>query len=179
IHQAVSNIKDGESVAIGGHTFRRHPMSLIYEIIRQQKKKLHLLGWNNANDIDILVGAKCVESVETSYVGMSMFGLAAQFRQAVQNNNINVYEHSESTAIDMFRAGSLGIEFMPTKAPLGSDIITSNPRIKEFSSPFSGETYAAVKEAKADVAIIHAHFSDQYGNIGLDRKRVMENEVDA
>src|SRR5699024_4602226 len=64
-------------------------------------------------------------------------------------------------------------------APLGSDIITSNPRIKEFSSPFSGETYAAVKEAKADVAIIHAHFSDQYGNIGLDRKRLMENEVDA
>lgn len=179
IEQAISYIEDGSSVAIGGHTFRRHPMALIYEIIRQKKKGLQLLGWNNANDMDILVGAGCVESIETSYVGMSMFGLAIHFRKAVENGEIKVYEHSETTAIDMFRAGSLGLDFMPTKAPLGSDIMRTNPRIKEIECPFTNQKYAAVRAADVDVAIIHAHFSDEYGNVGLDRNRLMENEMDA
>jgi len=179
LEQAISNIKDGSSVAIGGHTFRRHPMALVYEIIRQKKKGLKLLGWNNANDMDILVGTGCAESIETSYVGMSMFGLANHFRKAVENGRIKVNEHSETTAIDMFRAGSLGLDFMPTKASLGSDIIRTNPRIKEIECPFTQQKYAAVKAADVDVAIIHAHFSDEYGNIGLDRNRLMENEMDA
>jgi glutaconate CoA-transferase, subunit A len=179
LEEAISLIQDNSSVSLGGHTFRRHPMALVYEIIRQRKKGLQLLGWNNANDIDLLVGAGCAESVETSYVGMSMFGLANRFRKAVQNKEIKMFEHSETTAIDMFRAASLGIEFMPTKASLGSDIIRTNPRIKEITCPFSNEKYAAVQAAVSDVAIIHAHFSDKYGNIGVDRKRLMENEMDA
>ena len=179
LEQAVSQIIDGSSVAIGGHTFRRHPMALVYEIIRQKKQGLKLLGWNNANDMDILIGAGCVESIETSYVGMSMYGLANHFRRAVENGEIKVYEHSETTAIDMFRGASLGLDFMPTKASLGSDIIQTNPRLKEIECPFTQEKYAAVKAARADVAIFHAHFSDQYGNIGLDQNRLMENEMDA
>lgn len=179
LKQAILQIDDGSKVAVGGHTFRRHPMALIYEMIRQGKKGLKLYGWNNANDMDILVGTGCVESIETSYVGMSMFGLANHFRHAVENGEIKVYEHSETTAIDMFRAGSLGLDFMPTKASLGSDIIQTNPRIKEIECPFTNQKYAAVKSAEVDVAIIHGHFSDEYGNIGLDRNRLMENEMDA
>ncbi|MCM3759905.1 CoA transferase subunit A [Alkalihalobacillus oceani] len=179
LNQAVSLIEDNSTLAIGGHTFRRHPMALVYEIIRQKKAGLKLLGWNNANDVDILVGAGNVESVETSYVGMSMFGLATHFRNAVETNRIKVFEHSETTAIDMFRAGSLGLDFMPTKASLGSDVLRTNPRIKEMNCPFTNQKYAAVKAADVDVAIIHGHFADEYGNIGVDQRRLMENEMDA
>lgn len=178
LSDAVTLINDGDRLAIGGHTFRRHPMALIYEIIRQQKSNLTLLGWNNSNDMDILIGANCVKSIETAYLGMNMFGLANNFRRFAQEGRIKVYEHSETTAIDMFRAGSMGLDFLPSKAPLGSDIMSHNPRIKEMSCPFTGEKYAAIQQAKPDVAIIHAHYADKHGNVGFDDRRIMEGEVD-
>lgn len=179
LREAVGLIRDGDAVAIGGHTFRRHPMALVYEMIRQRKRDLTLLGWNNANDMDALIGAGCARAVETSYVGMSMYGLAPNFRRAVEKEGLQVWDHSETTAIDMFRAASLGLDFLPSKAPLGSGMMKTNPRFKEIACPFTGDTYAAVKAAAPDVAIIHAHFSDRYGNVGLDARRLMENEMDA
>ena len=73
---AVSLIENGSTVAIGGHTLRRHPMAAVYEIIRQGKRDLHLIGWNSGPDFDLLVGAGCARIVETSFVGISGFGLA-------------------------------------------------------------------------------------------------------
>ena len=60
VHEAVKLIQDGDTVAIGGSLIRRHPMAIIYDMIRQQKKNLTLLGWNNAIDMDLLIGAGCV-----------------------------------------------------------------------------------------------------------------------
>lgn len=179
LKEAVALIPDGCRLAIGGHTFRRHPMALIYEIIRQRKKNLTLLGWNNANDFDILIGCGLVKQVETAYVGMSMFGLAPHFRQACQEGRLAVLEHSETTAIDMFRASAIGLAFFPSKAPLGSDLMRYNNRIIPMADPFTGEQYAAIKASDAQVAIIHAHMADVYGNVLLDQRRLMEGELDA
>lgn len=179
LRDAVALIKDGDTVAVGGHTLRRHPMAIIQEIIRQGRRNLKLQGWNSGIDMDMLIGAGCVASVETSYIGISAFGLALNFRRAAEGGTLKVIEHSETTGIDMFRATAMGMSFFPTKTPLGSDLMQANEHLAEVTCPFTGERYAAVKAARPDVAILHAHTADQYGNVQLDLQRWHDNSVDA
>jgi len=78
---AIAEIPNGATVALGGSLIRRHPTALIHELIRQKKRDLVLLGWNNGIDFDILVGAGCAREVHTAYVGLSVVGLARNFRR--------------------------------------------------------------------------------------------------
>lgn len=178
LEEAIAVIPDGASVAIGGHTLRRHPMALVRELIRQKKRDLHLLGWNNGMDMDMLVGAGVARVVETSYVGMGPLGLAKNMRREVESGRVKVVDHSESTAIDIFRATALGVDFLPNGTPLGTDLMTYNEGLVEIVSPFTGRTYAAVRGVKPDFAIIHAHSADKHGNIQLDESNWMDNSVD-
>lgn len=179
VEEAVSEIPNGASVAIGGHTLRRHPMALVRELIRQKKRDLHLMGWNNAIDFDMLVGAGVARTVETSYVGMGPLGLALNMRREVESGRVKTIDHSETTAIDMFRATAFGVDFIPNGTPLGTDLMTYNDGIVEIVSPFSGRTFAAVRGVNPDFALIHAHSSDRHGNIQLEEASWMDNSVDA
>jgi glutaconate CoA-transferase subunit A len=178
LEEAVKKIKNGSTVGIGGSLLRRHPMALIHEIIRQRKKDLHLLGWNNGIDVDLLVGSGCTKIVESSYVGLAQYGLAPNFRRAVEKKEISVKEHSETTALDRFRAGSMGLTFFPSKTPLGTVMEKYDSDFKEIKCPHTGERYAALRAWNPDVSIIHAHRADEQGNIQFDEKRIMDNEPD-
>ena len=176
--EAISLISDGASVALGGHTLRRHPMAAVAEMVRQRKRNLHILGWNSGIDVDLLVGAGCARIVETSYVGISGFGLARNYRRAAECGSIEIREHSEISALDMFRAGAMGVPFMASSVLLGTDVPATNPRIASVTSPFSGRQYTAVEAAQPDVAVIHAHTADQHGNVQLDGLHWPDNDAD-
>ena len=121
--EAIALVRNGDTVALGGHTLRRHPMAAAAEIIRQRKSDLHVLGWNSGIEFDLLVGAGCVKIVETSYVGISGFGLAKNYRRAAESGEIEIREHSEISALDMFRAGASGMScswYRTTSSPLPS-----------------------------------------------------------
>lgn len=178
LRDAIAAIPDGASVAIGGHTQRRHPMALVREIARQGKRDLHLLGWNNGIDMDMLVGAGCARKVETSYVGLGPLGLARNMRRGVESGRVTAVDHSETTAIDMFRATAMGVDFLPNGTPLGTDLMTYNDGLVEITSPFTGRPYAAVRGVKPDFALIHAHAADVHGNVQLDESNWMDNSVD-
>ncbi|HZO97286.1 MAG TPA: CoA-transferase [Gaiellaceae bacterium] len=178
LREAISTIADGETVALGGHTLRRHPMAAVVEIVRQRKRDLHLLGWNSGIDVDLLVGAGCARIVETSYVGISGFGLARNYRRAAETGTIEIREHSEISALDMFRAGSMGVPFMVSSVLMGTDVPATNPRISTVASPFSNQEYTAVAAAQPDVAIIHAHSADLHGNVQLDAAHWPDNDAD-
>ncbi|GAA1869026.1 CoA transferase subunit A [Asanoa iriomotensis] len=176
--EAISVIPDGASVAIGGHTLRRHPMALVRELIRQRKRGLHLLGWNNGIDFDMLIGAGVAAKIETSYVGMGPLGLARNLRRHVESGAVETVDHSETTAIDMFRATALGVDFLPNRTPLGTDLMTYNDGLVEITSPFTGQTYAAVRGVEPDFVLLHAHSADVHGNVQLDEANWGDNTVD-
>ena len=179
VTEAVALIEDGDAVALGGHTLRRHPMAIIHEIIRQGRRGLTLMGWNNGIDMDILVGAGAVKTIVTSHVAMGNYGLAPNFRRAVEKGRITVREHTETTAIDMFRAGSIGLSFFPSKTPLGSSLPQVNPDdLQPITCPFTGDTYYAIRAATPDVSIIHAHVSDAFGNVQLDPDTWTDTSLD-
>jgi glutaconate CoA-transferase, subunit A len=176
--EAIGLIGDGDTVALGGHTLRRHPMAAVAEIARQQKRDLHLLGWNSGVDVDLLVGAGCARVVETSYVGISGFGLARNYRRAAEAGRVEIREHSEISALDMFRAGSMGLPFMASSVLRGTDVAATNPRIGTVTNPFTGQELTAVEAAQPDVAVVHAHCADVHGNVQIDAAHWPDNDAD-
>ncbi len=176
--EAISTIGDGSKIAIAGSLIRRHPMALVHELIRQNKKSLTLYGWNNSIDFDMLIGCGLVKEAQSSYVGMANVGLAKNFRRAMQEGMIRFVEQSETTAMDAFKAGSKGLTFAISKTPLHNGMRINEEFKHEIICPFTGEKYVAVEAYRPDVAIMHAHCADKYGNVQLDPKRMMDNETD-
>ncbi len=176
--QAVGMIKNGDKLAIAGSLIRRHPMALVHEIIRQKKRDLTLFGWNNGIDYDMLIGAGCVREAHSSYVGLSNVGLAKNFRRAVEARRIRYVDHSETCAIDRFRAAATGAPYALSKTPLHTDLQLNPEYQHEVADPFTGEKWVALQPFHADVAIMHAHRADPYGNVQLDPVRMMDNETD-
>ncbi|WP_316980324.1 CoA transferase subunit A [Shumkonia mesophila] len=176
--EAASMIRDGDRVAVAGSLIRRHPMALIHEMIRQRKRGLTLFGWNNGIDFDMLIGAGCVKEAHSAYVGLSNVGLAKNFRRAVEQREIRYVDHSETCAIDRFRAAATGAPYALSKTPLHTGLQENPEYQKEVTDPFTGETWIALEPFHADVAIMHAHRADPYGNVQLDPIRMMDNETD-
>ncbi|MCD6129530.1 MAG: CoA transferase subunit A [Deltaproteobacteria bacterium] len=158
-------IQNGDTVAIGGCGRNRLPMALIREVIRQNKKNLHIVGREKGMDFDILIGANCVKKVSFAMVSLEEFGLAMNFRRKIEKGEVEVDEHACYSIISALRAAKMGVPFLPIGGMLESDVLKVNKNMKEISCPFTGQHLVAVKAIKPDVALIHAHGADRYGNI--------------
>ena len=94
LSEAAAAVPSGSKVAVGG-AMVMSPMSLVREWIRQGKRDLDLvvipIGGIN---VDMLVGAGAVRSVEFPQISMGEFGMAPNFRRAVQAGRIRTHEHS-------------------------------------------------------------------------------------
>ncbi len=178
LKDAISMIADGDKVAIGGSLIRRAPMALVREIARQRKRELTLYSWSAGMDYDLLIGAGCVKEAWSSYCGLFQFGMAMNFRRKVESEEVRFVDLSESCAKDKFRAAAFGQTFCVSKVPLHTSMM-ENPEFQSIiECPFTGEKYVAMEAYHPDVAIIHAHRADQYGNVQWKPIRMMDNECD-
>jgi glutaconate CoA-transferase subunit A len=99
-------------------------------------------------------------------VSMEQFGLCQQYRKAVESGSIRVEEISESILNARLGAGARNLPFLPTRGGIGSDLIALNPEnLKMLEDPFGGHPVLACRALIPDVALIHAHRSDRFGNI--------------
>ncbi|MBQ0059240.1 MAG: CoA transferase subunit A [Lachnospiraceae bacterium] len=165
LQKAIELIKDNDLVALGGNVLHRAPMAACREMARQQKKGLRLIKTAGAMDVDILCLAGCAASVDAGFISYeSEFGLAANYRKAVQEGRVAGNEHACYTVISALRAGSAGIPFMPVRGLQISDLIEVNDYFTKIQDPFSGEMVTVVRALAPDVAVIHVHEADVNGN---------------
>ena len=74
LQQAAEIIKDGSSLTFSGFTIWRRPMAIVFELIRQHRKHLHLIEVNGGSQTEFLVGAGCVDIWESCWVGHELYG---------------------------------------------------------------------------------------------------------
>lgn len=175
---AAALVPDGARIALGGLSVYQHPMAFCHELIRRGRRGLVIVGVLNGPELDILVAAGCVAGVETSYVGLERFGLARNFRRAVEAGKVTVEDYSEMTAFDRFRASEDGLTFAVSKGIAGTDVAARNPKAKPFACPITGRAYYAVPAADPDVAIVHAVAADPYGNVICPTRRLLPQSFD-
>lgn len=159
-------VHDGCTLGLGGMA-SYIAFQVSYEIIRQKKKDLIIIAPAPTADVDMLIGAGLVKKFEGAYLGGGLFGYAPNFRRSIEEgypNRIEIEEYTNYTMGLRYLAGSMGIPFMPTKSLLGSDIPKYNKRIKIIEDPYTGEPIALVPAANPEVAIIHVHRADKFGN---------------
>src|SRR5712672_1076792 len=92
MHQAIAEyVPDGASVALGLQMEQMIPFAAGHEIIRQKKRGLRLIGPISDVLFDQLIGAGCVEQVIAAWVGNAMMGSAYNFRRAVEEDGLKVF----------------------------------------------------------------------------------------
>lgn len=160
------NIRDGMSVAMGCALESLIPFAAGYEIIRQKKKKLTLIGPISDMQFDQLIGAGCARKIIASWVGNVAAGLGHNYRRAAESgipNAIDIEEHSNFTVGLGLQAAAAGLPFLPTKTLKGSDF-ARGPQFSRITCPFTGDDLVAVRAIKPDLAILHVQRADREGN---------------
>ncbi len=113
-------------------------------------------------DVDLLIGAGCVDKLIAPYVGGEIYAPVGNcFRKAVEKGEIELWECSEYILYARMQAQAMGLGFMPWRGGLGSSVPDLNPDLKEFQDPIHGETYLAVPALEIDWAIIHVGIADR------------------
>lgn len=158
-------VPDGASVALGLQLEQMIPFAAGHEIIRQKKRGLTLIGPISDILFDQLIGAGCVEQVIAAWVGNVMMGSGYNFRRAVEQDGMKVFNMTNFTVALALQAGAMGVPFLPTRTALGSDTTKGNHFFYQIFSPFAPkESLWAVRALNPDVAIVHVQRADSEGN---------------
>lgn len=162
--EAVSQIESGMTIGIGGWASRRKPMSLVRALLRSDVKDLTVVAYGGP-DVGLLVEAGKVRKVVFGFVSMDTVPLDPHFRAARQRGELEISELDEGMLQWGLYAAAINLPFLPTRAGLGSDVMTYNPDLKLVSDPYgSGMDLVAMPAIKLDAALIHANRADMHGN---------------
>jgi glutaconate CoA-transferase, subunit A len=157
-------IPDGCYLAIGGFGANRIPNAVVHEIVRQRRKNLGFLGHTSTHDFQVLAAGKCFNRVDSAYiVGLEARGLSPNARRYMESGEVQVTEWSNYALAARLRAAAEGVSFGIVRTMLGTDTFRMSAA-KVIECPFTGKKYAAVPAIWPDVAAIHVHEADIYGN---------------
>src|SRR6188474_531153 len=149
------------------------PMEATRALIRRGIKKLHLIALPTSSlQADLLIGAGCIETLETSAVSLGEFGLAPRFSAAILAGKIKMKDATCPALHAAFQASEKGVPFMPLRGLIGSDVLKNRPDWKMMDNPFGDEDPIVLLPAiKPDVALFHAPLADRDGNLWIGRDR--------
>jgi glutaconate CoA-transferase, subunit A len=149
LEEAAELIPDGASVGIGGSTLSRTPMAMIWA--------LHIL---------------------TSWFSQGIvWGVSRVMRLYTETNRARFEEWSHLAVGLRFRAGAMGVPFLPMRSMMGSDVIRQLDDTRQIECPFTGEKLVLVPALNPDVALIHVQRCDAYGNAQIDGLPFMDLDL--
>jgi glutaconate CoA-transferase subunit A len=149
------------------------PMSATRALIRRGIKRLHLVALPTSSlQADLLIGAGCIETLETSAVSLGEFGPAPRFSAAATSAAIKIKDATCPALHAALQASEKGVPFMPLRGLIGSDILKYRDDWKVIDSPFgSDDPIVLLPAIKPDVALLHAPMADRFGNVWIGRQR--------
>ena len=178
LEEATSFVKDGDAVGLGGSTMSRTPMGMIWALIRAGRKKLSCSRGIVSTDGDLLFGSGACDHMVTSWFSQGiLWGVSKVMRHHVETGKARYDEWSHLAVGMRFRAGAMGIPFMPIRSMLGSDVRQQRPEAIEMSCPFTQEKLLLVPALNPDVALIHVQRSDAYGNAQIDGLQFLDIDL--
>jgi glutaconate CoA-transferase subunit A len=149
------------------------PMAATRALICRHVKKLHLVALPTSSlQADLLVGAGCVETLETSAVSLGEFGPAPRFTAAITAGTIAMKDATCPALHAALQAAEKGVPFMPLRGLIGSDVLNYRDDWKVIDSPFgNSDPIVLLPAIRPDVALLHAPMADRQGNVWIGRQR--------
>ncbi len=149
------------------------PMAATRALIRRGVKRLHLVALPTSSlQADLLIGAGCIETLETSAVSLGEFGPAPRFSAAITGGTITMKDATCPALHAALQASEKGVPFMPLRGLIGSDVLKYRADWKVIDSPFgNNDPIVLLPAIKPDVALLHAPMADRFGNVWIGRQR--------
>jgi glutaconate CoA-transferase subunit A len=164
VEDVVAELRSGMTIGIGGWGSRRKPMALLRAILRSPLTELTVVTYGGP-DVGLLCAAGKVKKLITGFVSLDSIPLDPWYRQARQRGELEVREYDEGMLQWGLYAASLRLPFLPTRAGLGSDVMSLCPELRTVTSPYGdGEELVAVPAIELDAAICHLNRADAAGN---------------
>jgi glutaconate CoA-transferase subunit A len=172
LDEALAPITDGCLLAVPRESSGA-AMAATRALIRRAVKRLHLVTLPTSSlQADLLIGAGCIETLETSAVSLGEFGPAPRFTAAVLASTIRMLDATCPALHAQLQAAEKGVPFMPLRGLIGSDVLAHRPDWKVVDNPFGNDDPIVLLPAlKPDVALFHAPLADRDGNIWIGRDR--------
>jgi glutaconate CoA-transferase, subunit A len=148
-------------------------MAVVHALVRRGAKNLRLLGVPVLGmSADLLIGAGCVAEVESSAVSLGEAGLAPRFTEAVERGEIRMRDATCPAVHTALQATEKGVPFMPLRGVLGSDLLNSRKDWKVIENPWQkDDPILLVPAIQPDVALFHARWADEAGNVWIGRRK--------
>ncbi|MBG6183730.1 3-oxoacid CoA-transferase subunit A [Arthrobacter sp. CAN_A214] len=174
--EAVADIPDGASLAVGGFGLCGVPAALIEALHEQGTSGLETISNNCGVDgwgLGVLLSAGRIRRTISSYVGENK-----EFARQYLSGELEVELTPQGTLAEKLRAGGAGIPAFFTTAGVGTQVsegglpqryddagnvvLASQP--KEVRS-FDGVDYVLEESVTPDFALVHAWKGDRHGNL--------------
>ncbi|MEW2114230.1 CoA-transferase [Streptomyces sp. NPDC005474] len=156
-------VESGMTIGIGGWGSRRKPMALVRELLRTGVRDLTVVTFGGP-DVGLLCAAGRVRKLVYGFVSLDSIALDPHFRAVREQGGVETAEYDEGMFVTGLRAAASRLSFLPTRAGLGSDVLTMNPDLVTIASPYDDEEYVAMRALRLDVALVHVNRADRAGN---------------
>jgi glutaconate CoA-transferase, subunit A len=149
------------------------PMAATRALVCRHVKRLHLVALPTSSlQADLLIGAGCVETLETSAVSLGEFGSAPRFTAAITGGTIKMKDATCPALHAALQAAEKGVPFMPLRGLIGSDVLNYRGDWRTIDNPFgNSDPIVLLPAIKPDVALLHAPLADREGNVWIGRQR--------
>lgn len=158
IEEAVSKIKDGMTIMIGGFLGNGSPHKVIEAISKTNVKNLTVICNDTSfpdKGVGILIVNKQVKKVITSHIGTNPSTM-----DQLNAKEIEVEFNPQGTLAERIRSGGAGLGGVLTPTGIGTVVAEGKDIIT-----VDGKEFLLEKPIFADVAIIAASYGDEEGNL--------------
>jgi glutaconate CoA-transferase subunit A len=166
-----SQIQDGCSIGLPPD-YSPIAMEVVRALVRRKARDLKLIGVPVLGlCADLLIGAGCVKELETSAVTLGEAGLAPRFTEAAEKGSLKIIDATCPMIHTGLQATEKGVPFLPLRGVLGSDLVKHHPDWMTIDNPYAkGDPILLAKAISPDVALFHARWADDAGNVWVGRR---------
>ncbi|SFI27016.1 MULTISPECIES: CoA transferase subunit A [Microbacterium] len=178
--EAVADIPDGASLAVGGFGLSGNPIALIEALLAQGTTDLSIVSNNCGVDdwgLGVLLNAKRIRKMTSSYVGENK-----EFERQFLSGELELELTPQGTLAEKLRAGGSGIAAFYTQTGVGTQVAEGGlPRkydgtggvavaspakdVRSFELNGRAGDYVLEEAIVTDFALVHAAAGDTHGNL--------------
>ena len=178
--EAVADIRDGASIAVGGFGLSGNPIALIQALLAQGTSDLSIVSNNCGVDdwgLGVLLNAKRIRKMTSSYVGENK-----EFERQFLSGELELELTPQGTLAEKLRAGGSGIAAFYTQTGVGTQVAEGGlPRrsdgaggvavaspqkdVRTFDTSGEPREYVLEEAIVTDFALVHALAGDTHGNL--------------
>ncbi len=182
--EAVADIPDGASLAVGGFGLSGNPVALIDALLAQGTGDLSVVSNNCGVDdwgLGVLLHARRIRKMTSSYVGENK-----EFERQFLTGELELELTPQGTLAEKLRAGGAGIAAFFTQTGVGTQVAEGGlPRryhpdgtiavaspvkdVRAFTVDGEEREFVLEEAIRTDYALVHAALGDRHGNLVFTR----------